>query len=81
MKKATKTTKPRVREDMRTEYNFSGGVRGKYAARFAAASGVSGRQRTVDREVTCGRRRLTLYAPGVRTLADRAGKESVLFVG
>lgn len=29
-----------VREEMRAEYDFSGGVRGKYAARFAAGRTV-----------------------------------------
>ena len=29
-----------VREEMRAEYDFSGGVRGKYAARFAAGQTV-----------------------------------------
>ena len=28
------------KQDMRSEYDFSGGVRGKYAARYAAGSNV-----------------------------------------
>ncbi|MCX7408886.1 MAG: hypothetical protein NTZ32_12485 [Planctomycetales bacterium] len=37
MKKATKTTSD---PEMLGEYDFSGGVRGKYAARFAAGTNV-----------------------------------------
>ena len=44
MKKASKTTKSaktdRVREQMRAEYDFVGGVRGKYAARFAEGTNL-----------------------------------------
>jgi hypothetical protein len=29
-----KHDKPRVRDDMRPEYDFAGGVRGKYSARY-----------------------------------------------
>jgi hypothetical protein len=41
MKKASKAAK-RVREgsDMRAEYDFSGGVRGKYTARFAEGTNL-----------------------------------------
>ena len=35
MKKAKTKRTPRVREDIRLEYDFSDGVRGKYAKRFA----------------------------------------------
>jgi hypothetical protein len=39
MKKGRKS--PRVAEDtMRDEYDFSGGVRGKYAARFAEGTNL-----------------------------------------
>jgi hypothetical protein len=31
---------PRARDEMRAEYDFSAGVRGKYAKRFAAGSNV-----------------------------------------
>jgi hypothetical protein len=41
MKKPSKTAKrARVREEMRDEYDFSGGVRGKYAARFAEGTNL-----------------------------------------
>jgi hypothetical protein len=36
----SRTAAPRAREDMRAEYDFSAGVRGKYAKRFAAGSNV-----------------------------------------
>jgi hypothetical protein len=35
-----KTSKPRRRETMRPEYDFSKGVRGKYATRFKAGSNI-----------------------------------------
>ena len=35
MKKATKTTRKKHGTDMRAEYDFSQGVRGKYAKRYA----------------------------------------------
>lgn len=35
-----KSSKPKVSADMRDEYDFSGGVRGKYAARFAKGTNV-----------------------------------------
>jgi hypothetical protein len=41
MKKPSMTrTRARVREEMREEYDFSGGVRGKYAARFAEGTNL-----------------------------------------
>jgi hypothetical protein len=41
MKKASKAAKGRrVHEDMRTEYDFRGGVRGKYASRFAEGTNL-----------------------------------------
>ena len=44
MKKASKVTrarKPRrVRDELRPEYDFSAGVRGKYAERFAAGTNL-----------------------------------------
>jgi hypothetical protein len=41
MKKASKLAKGRrVREDVRTEYDFRGGVRGKYASRFAEGTNL-----------------------------------------
>ena len=42
MKKARKRAKPRKRsgDEMRAEYDFSGGVRGKYAARYREGSNV-----------------------------------------
>ena len=41
MKKANKTAKrAQVREQMRAEYDFTGGVRGKYAARFAEGTNL-----------------------------------------
>lgn len=41
MKKASKPAKrARVREEMRSEYDFSNGVRGKYAARFAEGTNL-----------------------------------------
>lgn len=41
MKKASKPAKrARVREDMRTEYDFSNGVRGKYARRYAEGTNL-----------------------------------------
>lgn len=35
-----KTDKPANRERMRPEYDFSGGVRGKYAARYRAGTNI-----------------------------------------
>ena len=35
-----KVSKPLKSDDMRPEYDFSGGVRGKYANRFAAGTNV-----------------------------------------
>ncbi|MFA6958111.1 MAG: hypothetical protein WC538_19760 [Thermoanaerobaculia bacterium] len=35
-----KASKPLKSDDMRPEYDFSGGVRGKYANRFAAGTNV-----------------------------------------
>ena len=41
MKKVTKPRKTAaVREEMRSEYDFSNGVRGKYAARFAEGTNL-----------------------------------------
>jgi hypothetical protein len=41
MKKATKAAKrAQVREQMRAEYDFTSGVRGKYAARFAEGTNL-----------------------------------------
>lgn len=46
MKKATKTTRakkashPVVDDEMRPEYDFSGGVRGKYAARYSEGTNL-----------------------------------------
>lgn len=41
MKKAAKVTKrPRRTSEMRAEYDFSNGVRGKYAARFAEGTNL-----------------------------------------
>jgi hypothetical protein len=41
MKKGSPKMRSRaVREEMRPEYDFSAGVRGKYARRYAAASNV-----------------------------------------
>jgi hypothetical protein len=41
MKKPSKSPKPnRVAEEMRVEYDFSRGVRGKYAARFAEGTNL-----------------------------------------
>lgn len=39
-KKAAKPRRPRKDPDMRPEYDFSGGVRGKHAARYAAGTNV-----------------------------------------
>lgn len=35
-----KTSKPASRRGMRPEYDFTGGVRGKYAARFRAGTNI-----------------------------------------
>jgi hypothetical protein len=35
-----KTSKPTPRRGMRAEYDFTGGVRGKYAARFRAGTNI-----------------------------------------
>ena len=41
MKKASKSAKGhRVQEEMRGEYDFRGGVRGKYASRFAEGTNL-----------------------------------------
>jgi len=41
MKKPNKSAKSnRVAEEMRSEYDFSGGVRGKYSARFAEGTNL-----------------------------------------
>ncbi|HUY02042.1 MAG TPA: hypothetical protein VMV33_02045 [Rhodocyclaceae bacterium] len=41
MKKASKVAKGRrVQEEMRSEYEFRGGVRGKYASRFAEGTNL-----------------------------------------
>ena len=40
MKKATRTTRKKATHTMRAEYDFSKGVRGKYADRFLAQSNV-----------------------------------------
>ena len=41
MKKAAKSAKhSRVREDTRADYDFRGGVRGKYAAQFATGTNL-----------------------------------------
>jgi hypothetical protein len=40
MKKASKTPRTKLSDDMRPEYDFSKGVRGKYAARFAEGTNV-----------------------------------------
>jgi len=41
MKKASKTPRrAQVREKMRAEYDFTGGVRGKYAERFAEGTNL-----------------------------------------
>lgn len=40
MKKAPKTSRKKSTEDMRSEYDFSKGVRGKHATRFAEGTNV-----------------------------------------
>ena len=40
MKKAAKAPRAKSSDDMRPEYDFSKGVRGKYAARFAEGTNV-----------------------------------------
>ncbi|MEP7065868.1 MAG: hypothetical protein ABI889_07550 [Gemmatimonadota bacterium] len=40
MKKARKSERAVVRDEMRAEYDFSGGVRGKYAALFAKGTNL-----------------------------------------
>jgi hypothetical protein len=40
MKKASKTSRTKTGDNMRPEYDFSKGVRGKYAARFAEGTNV-----------------------------------------
>ncbi len=40
MKKPSRTNRATVGEKMRDEYDFSGGVRGKYAARFAEGTNL-----------------------------------------
>ena len=40
MKKVSKANSLVAREEMRAEYDFSGGVRGKYAARFAEGTNL-----------------------------------------
>ena len=40
MKKASKAPRKKPGDDMRPEYDFSKGVRGKYAARFAEGTNV-----------------------------------------
>lgn len=40
MKKVKKAPKRAVHEDMRDEYDFSRGVRGKYAARYAEGTNL-----------------------------------------
>ena len=40
MKKTSKTPRTKTGDDMRPEYDFSKGVRGKYAARFAEGTNV-----------------------------------------
>jgi hypothetical protein len=40
MKKTSKTPRTKPRPDMRPEYDFSKGVRGKYAAHFAEGTNV-----------------------------------------
>ena len=40
MKKVSKPKRRVAREEMRAEYDFSGGVRGKYAARFAEGTNL-----------------------------------------
>ena len=61
-----------ISDDMREEYDFSGGVRGKYAARFAEGSNVV----VLDPDVA------DLFADSesvndaLRTLAEIAAKQS-----
>ena len=40
MKKVNKPKRAVARDEMRDEYDFSGGVRGKYAARFAEGTNL-----------------------------------------
>ncbi|MDQ2931273.1 MAG: hypothetical protein M3Y05_10715 [Gemmatimonadota bacterium] len=40
MKKVSRAKPLIAREEMRAEYNFSGGVRGKYSARFAEGTNL-----------------------------------------
>lgn len=40
MKRASKAKPLVAREEMRAEYDFSGGVRGKYASRFAEGTNL-----------------------------------------
>jgi hypothetical protein len=40
MKKVSKPKRAVARDEMREEYDFSGGVRGKYAARFAEGTNL-----------------------------------------
>jgi hypothetical protein len=40
MKKVNRSKRAVARDEMRDEYDFSGGVRGKYAARFAEGTNL-----------------------------------------
>jgi len=59
-------------DDMRDEYDFSRGVRGKYAARFAEGSNVV----VLDPDVADLFRDSESVNDALRTLADIAAKQS-----
>jgi len=58
--------------DLREEYDFSGGVRGKYAARFAEGSNVV----VLDPDVASLFKDSESVNDALRTLADIAAKQA-----
>ncbi len=59
-------------DDMREEYDFSGGVRGKYAARFAEGSNVA----ALDPDVASLFKDSASVNDALRTLADIAQRQA-----
>ena len=83
MKKTTRTTKtPRTRgtDDLASEYDFRGGVRGKYARRYAEGSNVVVLEADVAKvfpdsgSVNEALRALVRIAERKRTAAGRRGR-------
>ncbi len=71
-KQAASAARPGEAGDMRSEYDFSGGVRGKHAAQYAAGSNVV----VLDPDVAAVFPNAAAVNSALRALAQIAGRTS-----